>query len=134
MSEYGTHFVKIKKPLFYEALRAKKCWNCQTRDLKYPVGLITADEVAYAGAYKANQANETYYLYNSSINNIWWFSSPYFLDGSTACQWYFFGPDGSIDFDNAGLPFVFRPTINLKKDVKFSGTGTSTDPYKIVTE
>ena len=24
MSEYGTHFVKIKKSLFYEALRAKK--------------------------------------------------------------------------------------------------------------
>ena len=32
MSEYGTHFVKIKKSLFYEALRAKKSWNCQTRE------------------------------------------------------------------------------------------------------
>ena len=30
-------------------------------NLKYPIGLLTADEVSFAGAYKYTQANKTYY-------------------------------------------------------------------------
>ena len=40
--------------------------------LKYPVGLLTADEVAYAGG-KSGSNNTSYYLY---IGSTWWTMSP----------------------------------------------------------
>ena len=43
--------------------------------LKYPVGLLTADEVAYAGG-RSGSNNTTYYLYTGST---WWTMSPSYL-------------------------------------------------------
>lgn len=103
-------------------------------DLKYPIGLLTADEVAYAGAYKYNQTNKAYYLYNSSITSYWWFSAPNGCNGSSAYIWNFHYMYGSLSFNFVEYSFGFRPTINLKQDIKFTGTGTSSDPYKIVME
>ena len=103
-------------------------------DLKYPIGLLSADEVAYAGAYKYNQANKTYYLYSSSIYSPWWLSSPSVYDIGFAGVWGINGENGRIDTSSVYGSLAFRPTINLKQDIKFTGTGTSTDPYKIVSE
>ena len=64
----------------------------------------------------------------------WWLSSPNNYNGSNANEWNFNGSNGNIDNNNVNNSNAFRSSINLKKDVKFSGTGTSTDPYKIVTE
>ncbi len=104
-------------------------------DLKYPIGLLTADEVAYAGAYKYQQTNKTYYLYNSSITSYWWLSSPHSYTDSLTVEWSVAGSLGRIGCDHyVGNPDAFRPTINLKKDIKFTGTGISSDPYKIVSK
>ncbi len=103
-------------------------------NLKYPIGLLTADEVAYAGAYKQKQINKTYYLYNSSITSNVWFLASQQYDATNARTWYSSPSEGFIDNHYVYRLFAFRPTINLKNNVKFSGTGTSTDPYKIVTE
>ena len=69
----------------------------------------------------------------------WWLSSPNNYNGSNANEWNVNGAFGrlesyNVDSSTEGYPYTFRPTINLKKDIKFTGTGTSTDPYKIVTE
>ena len=104
-------------------------------DLKYPIGLLTADEVVYAGAYKANQTNKTYYLYNSSISSSWWLSSPYYYTGYDADEWAVYGSNGAFNnYSDVYASDALRPTINLKNSVKFTGTGTSSDPYKIVSE
>ena len=103
-------------------------------NLKYPIGLLSADEDAYAGVYKYFQTNKTHYLYNSSITSDWYLLSPGNHNGSNAYEWYVYYSDGRIDSNNVVNSIAFRPTINLKKDVKFSGTGTSSDPYKIVSE
>ena len=104
-------------------------------NLKYPIGLLTADEVAYAGAYKYNQTNKTYYLYNSLIISTWWILSPSRFYDSYVGGWLVDGSYGVIyNYRGVNNSYSFRPTINLKKDVKFTGTGTSSDPYKIVSE
>ena len=103
-------------------------------NLKYPIGLLSADEVAYAGAYKYNQTNKTHYLYKSSITIHWWLSSPYVYGGSVAYGWDFYGSNGSISSYSVFNTGAFRPSINLRYSIKFTGTGTSTDPYKIVSE
>ncbi len=34
--------------------------------------------------------------------------------------------------DNVSATYGLRPVINLKADTKFSGSGSSTDPYVVV--
>ena len=106
----------------------------ETNDnLKYPIGLLTADEVSFAGAYKYNQTNKTYYLYNSSITSNWWLSSPYYyVSGSTAFWWCVRYSSGSLSANVVGDSYAFRPSINLKANILVGGgDGTNSNPYKI---
>ena len=93
--------------------------------LTYPIGLITADEVAYAGGvYLIN--NTSYYLYTNS--NYWTMSPsdyPYagvFLVNSNGYPFW-----GSV-YRGYGV----RPVINLKSSVQITGgNGSSGNPYVI---
>ncbi len=106
--------------------------NKTNGDLKYPIGLLTADEVAYAGAYKFNQVNKTYYLYNSSITLGWRLSSPYCYRDSTAYEWCVGYKSGSVTYCSVDGSYVFRPSINLKSSVLINGgDGTSSNPYTL---
>ncbi len=111
--------------------------NKTNGNLTYPVGLLTADEVSFAGAYKSGQTNKSCYLYNSSISSRWWLSSPDFYGGSTAFEWVVYasyGYFGSNDVVNSGGvdPVAFRPSINLKAETLVSqGDGTKSNPYVI---
>ncbi len=92
--------------------------------LTYPVGLITADEVVYAGG-RLGSNNSSYYLYT---NQQYWTMSPYYYAGSQAylleVHW-----DGYLTYYYSGGSCGIRPVLNLKADVQLSGTGTSTDPF-----
>ena len=106
--------------------------NKTNGDLKYPIGLLSADEVSYAGAYKSGQTNKTYYLYNSSITSYWWLSSPYNFNGSYADGWSVYGSDGVIRHSYVYVAYVFRPSINLKAELLVGGgDGTSSNPYTV---
>ena len=96
--------------------------------LTYPIGLITADEVAYAGG--GNVVNESYYLVNGGY---FWIMSPFGSD-SRADVWDV-GPDGVLGssgvFNGSGV----RPVINLKSTAEIidRGNGTISNPYVIKT-
>ena len=94
--------------------------------LTNPIGLITVDEVAYAGG--VNGANNSgYYLYTGqSYSTISAASSG---NGYN----YVFGvhPAGNINTYGVTSALGVRPVINLRADVQLSGTGTSTDPYVV---
>ena len=106
--------------------------NKTNGDLKYPIGLLTADEVSFAGAYKYGQTNKSYYLYNSSITSYWWLSSPNRYYGSVAVEWSVYGSDGNILYSSVNLTYVFRPSINLKAELLVGGgDGTSSNPYTV---
>ncbi len=102
---------------------------CTTSDIiAEPVGLITADEVAFAGGvYGTN--NTSYYLYN---NQYYWTMSPYYFNstGSYAVVFYVYSSGGFSNNHVHGASGV-RPVINLSADVTISGSGTSTDPYLV---
>ena len=99
--------------------------------LTYPIGLITADEVAYAGGTTAFP-NSKYYLYTRSGD--WTMSPSYFgfpdwAFGFTTSDTIFEGDDdigGSIT-----NKLAVRPVISLSSGALSSGTGTKTDPFKI---
>ena len=106
-----------------------KC-NGELSKISLKVGLITADELAYAG-YAYNISNTTTYLQENATGDYWWSLSPYGFTGSVAGVWY--GGDsrgiyGSI-VDGA---YAVRPSISLISSTTISsGSGTSEDPYVI---
>ena len=102
-------------------------------DLKYPIGLLTADEVAYAGAYKYGQLNKTYYLFDSSITSPFWISAPYYYyRGTLAGGTLFNSAYGVIHFNDVSSSNAFRPSINLKANVLINGgDGTKANPYTV---
>ena len=101
--------------------------NKGNKALTYPIGLITADEVAYAGGV-VGSSNSSYYLYT---NQYYWTMSPSYFNGSYA---YVFRVHSSGNLFNyyVNSAYGVRPAINLRDDTKFTGSGTSTDPYTVV--
>lgn len=98
--------------------------------LKYPVGLITADEVAMAGGVY-DTSNSSYYLYNEAY---YWTISPFWYNNGRASV-FRVSSSGNLDFngtfgttDTRGV----RPVINLRSDVSLTGTGTTSDQFKVV--
>ena len=96
--------------------------------LQYPIGLITADEVAYGGGVYGT-ANRNFYLYNGQE---YWTMSPYIVNSSGNASVFVVGSDGSLSNYNVDNTWGVRPVINLKANVTISvGNGTSSDPYVI---
>ena len=95
------------------------------------VGLLTYDEVVYAGGYY-KQSNNLYYLPNSSYSYV--LMSPGGINiknnKSQSNTWQLYR-SGAIYSDPTGYSYALRPVINLKADTKASGTGTASDPYVI---
>ena len=109
--------------------------------LTYPIGLMTSDEITYAGGktYTILPSPYAWYYLNSANGSItgstlWWSLSPYRWDGSGSGVW---GVDGSVnpgylDFILVDNSFALRPTISLKSCTKWaSGDGSSSNPYII---
>ena len=97
--------------------------------LTYPVGLITNDELMYAGA-KYYTDNTTFYL---NTNQSYWTISPGYFGGYNAFI-IFVNANGTISGYNCNNSFGLRPVISLKStDVVASGDGTQTNPYVIAT-
>ena len=95
--------------------------------LTYPVGLITADEVAMAGGVFGS-ANNTYYLYT---NKYYWLGSSYDFHGSSAFE---FGVNSSGYLNNYILVYTTsgaRPVVSLSSKAKLSGNGTYSNPYTV---
>ena len=95
--------------------------------LTYPIGLITADEVAFAGGVNF-VSNTSYYLYN---NARYWTMSP--------CNFSSYGWAFVFNVDSGRLENYIvdgfdgiRPVINIRSDVEITGTGSQNDPFKVV--
>ena len=100
--------------------------NSGNKVLDYPIGLITADEVAYAGGVWES-SNNGYYLYT---NQYYWTMSPYLFNGGSA---YVFdvNSDGSLNDYYVTSARGVRPVINLSPNVTITGEGTSSNPYVV---
>ena len=102
------------------------------KSLTYPIGLITADEVAYAGG--VNVSNNNYYLLNGSM---FWTMSPYDFSSSAYVSIVYddgLRHRGTLIADNAQISSSIRPVISIKANTQItSGDGISSNPYVIKT-
>ena len=98
--------------------------------LDYPISLITADEIAYAGGV-TDKENKKFYLYNGK--NSYTISPSYFDSYWTLSHMFTLDLNGSLEIrKNLSNVYLIRPVINLKSDVTISsGDGTADVPYKI---
>ena len=100
------------------------------KSLQYPIGLVTIDEVVLAGI-TYNNVNTGSYLYTGQD---YWTMSPSFYDSSGNGYAYVFAvnDDGYPDYRYVNRAWGVRPVINLKSAIPLSGSGTTSDPFKVV--
>ena len=94
--------------------------------LSYPVGLITADEITFAGL-PAGEINNSFYL-NNGAN--YWVGSPYeFIMGNSGE----FGvdADGGLTVDFVSGIYRVRGVVSLSSESKLLGSGTYNDVYTV---
>ena len=107
--------------------------------LDYPISLMTADEIAFAGGVKGQIMNTPYawFISNSAgtqVSTSWWSLSPEGWGDGNACVFYVIGSsyDGSLGNDIVFSTNGVRPVVSLKSCVKWaSGDGTADNPYTI---
>ena len=98
--------------------------------LTYPVGLVTYDELVFAGMDR-NHVNKLAWVYSTQH---YWTMSPSYFDAAygAADEWRqdsagYLNPWYYVDYT-----FGARPVINLKSDTLItSGIGTSSDPFVV---
>ena len=91
-----------------------------------PIGLITADEIVFAGG-SYNKNNSSYYLCN---NTNYWTMSPY---GYSYASVFYMSSSGSLGNNEVNLTAPgIRPVINLRGDLVLTGSGTVSDPFIVV--
>ena len=106
-----------------------KC-NGELSKINSKIGLITADELAFAG-YAAGLQNSTTYLQENATDTYWWSLSPDGFDGVGAYVWRVDGSLGNFGYINVNGPFGVRPSISLKSTTNVTGEGTSSSPFII---
>ena len=109
--------------------------------LTYPIGLMTADEIAYAGGKAITSLPSPYawYYLNSAGGSItgstiWWSLSPSYWLGSLSGVWGVYGSilPSYLNGSSVADTYAVRPAISLKSCIKYStGNGTANNPYTI---
>ena len=96
--------------------------------LTYPVGLITADEVAMAGGVY-NTTNSSYYLYT---NEYYWLGSPInFRSADSSAYGFIVRDSGRVGTSIVNNDYGARPVVSLSSKAKLSGNGTYSNPYTV---
>ena len=97
-------------------------------DLTYKIGLLTADEIAFAGSI-AYTYNRSTYLQENTGTTWWWSLSPNYFRGSGARVWCV--NSGYLNDDFVRYNDGLRPVISLISSTNVTGDGTSENPYVV---
>ena len=108
-----------------EDLYTVKDSNVGNKALTYPIGLISMDEILYAGGV-AGTGFSTYLNSNYS----YWTMSPYYFSFDSAYVEVMHA-DNSLTPIRTDYSNYVRPVINIKSNVIITGSGTSSDPYVV---
>ena len=90
------------------------------------IGLITTDEVMYAGG--TTSVNKEYYLYSG----YWYWTMAPYLSASGSAYVYYVGNSGNLSFNRVGYTNgAVRPVVSLKSDAISGGSGTAASPFLV---
>ena len=97
--------------------------------LSYPVGLITADEITFAGL-PAGKTNNSFYLHTGAY---YWAGSPREFDGSYSTEFFVCGDGRLLDsyvHYNRGV----RGVVSLSSEANLIGDGTWNNVYEVASD
>ena len=98
--------------------------------LSYPVGLISADEITFAGL-PVGKINNSFYLYTGAD---YWAGSPIaFFDGDIAYG-FFVGGDGALNIDYVNYTYGVRGVVSLSSEANLIGDGTWNNVYEVASD
>ena len=95
-------------------------------NLSYKIGLLTADEIVFAGSISGNN-NRSTYLQENTGTTWWWSLSPDYFYGGVAGVWDVFS--GNLSINNVDYGSGLRPAISLISSTNVTGDGTSENPF-----
>ncbi len=94
--------------------------------LSYPVGLISADEITFAGL-PAGKTNNSFYLYTG---DYYWAGSPFGFNNGYSYEFYVYVV-GRLRFDSVSNYLGVRGVVSLSSESKLLGSGTYNDVYTV---
>ena len=97
-------------------------------NLTYKIGLLTADEIAFAGSI-SGYYNRSTYLQENTGTTWWWSLSPNDFDGGSAYVWNV--GSGNLSISSVNYYNGLRPAISLISSTSVTGNGTSDNPYVV---
>ena len=97
-------------------------------NLTYKIGLLTADEIAFAGSI-SGYYNRSTYLQENTGTTWWWSLSPFDFSGDIAVVWGV--GSGYLGIDDVYGYRGLRPAISLISSTSVTGNGTSDNPYVV---
>ena len=97
-------------------------------NLTYKIGLLTADEIAFAGSIHGTY-NRSTYLQENTGTNWWWSLSPGYFNGGRAYVLRVYSGLLGNNVVNSGDGL--RPVISLISSTNVTGDGTSENPYVV---
>ncbi len=101
------------------------------KTLDHSIGLLTSDEVLFAG-YVQSGAPSNNYLFSASYGSIWATMSPGRAEGNTLQVEFVWNDVTGLDciaYSADESRFGVRPTIVINGKANVTGTGTINDPY-----
>lgn len=99
-------------------------------DLAYSIGLLTADELTYAGVSANGDIRGTYLKMNMHSNDMSWTLTPVGCYKNDGCVHIAYKSSG-VTQTYAGVENYLRPSIALKGNVSVSGSGSASDPFVV---
>ena len=115
----------------YDRINVGASLQCNSEDLlskdngKMPnsIGLLTSDEYVLAG-------NGNSYL---DVGIDYWTMSPYYFENyGVAFVFVVYSGGGLIDYWGVDGIWGVRPVINLRSDIPITGSGTTSDPFRLI--
>ena len=97
-------------------------------NLTYKIGLLTADEIAFAGSI-SGYYNRSTYLQENTGTTWWWSLSPLYFSGDDAYVWGVVS--GGLGYNGVYSYLGLRPAISLISSTSVTGNGTSDNPYVV---
>lgn len=129
---YNLNNIKYSKTYERIFVNNEPTFLCSGNIYTGKIGLLSIDEIIFAGAYK-NIANDKYYLYNKNIAGNYLTNSTYFINASNIVAMFNIMSNGAIGDGILvnNLSYV-RPVLNISNEAKVKGEGTISNPYIIV--
>lgn len=119
------------KEATYLCSQSQDMFKVSNGNLKYPIAIITVDEVMNAGSV-LRVVNNDFFLHSGST--YWTMTPGYFASNyGFALVWYVHA-NGYVEPNKNGIAteLGIRPVVNLKSDIKIvSGNGSKDNPYVV---